>query len=231
LAGFPFAFKTSTKVEVVGNPVRRDIGALPDPSVRIEKRRHEPLKVLVIGGSLGAQALNQTVPKAVALMPMDQRPDIQHQAGAKNSAEAEKNYQEAQVQGKVLPFIEDMAKAYEWADVVICRAGALTVAELASAGVAAILVPYPHAVDDHQTGNAKYLSDAGAALLMPQSTLTAEQLAEKLTYFSQHRDALIEMATRARALAKPHATAQVAAICAHYANYPFTLEGANQPCN
>jgi UDP-N-acetylglucosamine--N-acetylmuramyl-(pentapeptide) pyrophosphoryl-undecaprenol N-acetylglucosamine transferase len=231
LAGFPSAFKASTKVEVVGNPVRRDIGALPDPSVRIEKRRHEPLKLLVIGGSLGAQALNQTVPKAVALMPMDQRPDIQHQAGAKNSAEAEKNYQEAQVQGKVLPFIEDMAKAYEWADVVICRAGALTVAELASAGVAAILVPYPHAVDDHQTGNAKYLSDAGAALLMPQSTLTAEQLAEKLTYFSQHRDALIEMATRARALAKPHATAQVAAICAHYANYPFTLEGANQPCN
>jgi UDP-N-acetylglucosamine--N-acetylmuramyl-(pentapeptide) pyrophosphoryl-undecaprenol N-acetylglucosamine transferase len=231
LAGFPFAFKTSTKVEVVGNPVRRDIGVLPDPNVRIEERRHEPLKVLVIGGSLGAQALNQTVPKAVALMPMDQRPDIQHQAGAKNSAETEKNYQEAQVQGKVLPFIEDMAKAYEWADVVICRAGALTVAELASAGVAAILVPYPHAVDDHQTGNAKYLSDAGAALLMPQSTLTAEQLAEKLTYFSQHRDALIEMATRARALAKPHATAQVAAICAHYANYPFTLEGANQPCN
>lgn len=231
LAGFPSAFKPSTKLEVVGNPVRRDIGALPDPKLRIDARRNEPLKVLVIGGSLGAKALNETVPNALALIPENLRPEVHHQAGAKNSAEAEKNYQAAQVKAQVLPFIDDMAKAYAWADVVICRAGALTVAELASAGVAAILVPYPHAVDDHQTGNAKYLSDAGAALLMPQNTLTAEQLAEKLTYFSQNRDALIEMATRARALAKPHATAQVASICAQYANYPFNLEGANQPCN
>nr|WP_040849213.1 undecaprenyldiphospho-muramoylpentapeptide beta-N-acetylglucosaminyltransferase [Thiofilum flexile] len=231
LAGFPSAFKPSAKLEVVGNPVRRDIGDLPDPAVRLAARRQQPLNLLIIGGSLGAQVLNQTVPQAIALMPAELRPTIQHQAGAKHSADAEQSYSKAQVEAKVLPFIENMAEAYAWADVVICRAGALTVAELASAGVPAILVPYPHAVDDHQTGNAHYLSDAGAALLMPQSTLTAEQLAEKLTYFTKQREALIAMATQARALAKPKATAQVAAICAHYANYPFNLEGASSPCN
>lgn len=231
LAGFPSAFKPSAKLEVVGNPVRRDISNLPDPSVRLAAHDHEPLKLLIIGGSLGAQALNQVVPQAIALMPQELRPEVQHQAGAKHSADAEANYIKAQVEAKVLPFIDNMADAYAWADLVICRAGALTVAELASAGIAAILVPYPHAVDDHQIGNARYLSDAGAAVLMPQATLTAEQLAEKLTYFAQYREALITMASRARTLAKPQATAQVAAICAHYANYPFNIEGANQLCN
>ena len=231
LVGFPSAFKPSAKVEVVGNPVRRDIGDLSDPNIRLAARRDQSLKVLVIGGSLGAQALNQIVPQAIAFMPTELRPEVQHQAGAKHSAEAEHYYANAQVKAKVLPFIDNMAEAYSWADVVICRAGALTVAELASAGVAAILVPYPHAVDDHQTGNARYLSEAGAALLMPQATLTAEQLAEQLTDFAKHREALISMATRARALAKPQATAQVAAICAHYANYPFNFEGASPSCN
>lgn len=231
LAGFPSAFKPSAKLDVVGNPVRRDIGALPSPQERLGARRDEPLKLLVIGGSLGAQALNQIVPQALARMPMELRPEVRHQAGAKHSAEAETAYTQAQVEAKVFAFIENMAEAYAWADLVICRAGALTIAELASAGVAAILVPYPHAVDDHQTGNARYLSEVDAALLMPQATLNAESLAEKLIYFASQREALIAMAARARALAKPQATAQVAAICAQYANYPFNFEGANQPCN
>jgi UDP-N-acetylglucosamine--N-acetylmuramyl-(pentapeptide) pyrophosphoryl-undecaprenol N-acetylglucosamine transferase len=208
LAGFPGALP---KAQWTGNPVRADIAALPEPAERFAPR-NGPLKLLVVGGSLGAQMLNTIVPQALARMPADERPQVLHQAGERNLPALQAAYAEAGVPGDLRPFIDDMAAAYAQADLVICRAGALTVAELAAAGVAAILVPFPHAVDDHQTGNARFLADAGAALLQPQATLSADGLAALLRTLDRAR--LLDMAQRARALARPGATAEVADICA-----------------
>lgn len=207
LTGFPEVFK---KGEWVGNPVRPEIAALPAPSLR-HAERSGSLKVLVVGGSLGAQALNEALPAALALMPAEERPEVVHQAGAQHLPQLQERYAAAGAKAHCVAFIEDMAGAYEWADLVICRAGALTVAELAAAGVASILVPYPHAVDDHQTANARFLADAGAAILLPQAELTAERLAE---IRRMPRSQLLQMAERARDLARPDATAAVAATCA-----------------
>ena len=173
LTGFPHVILNGVWC---GNPVRAEIAALLPPLERF-KNRAGPLRLLVVGGSLGAQALNQAVPKALALMSEEERPQVVHQSGAKRLDELRKNYAQAGVQANCVAFIEDMAGAYEWADLVICRAGALTVAELAAAGVASILVPFPHAVDDHQTANARFLANAGAAILLPQNELSAEKLA------------------------------------------------------
>jgi UDP-N-acetylglucosamine--N-acetylmuramyl-(pentapeptide) pyrophosphoryl-undecaprenol N-acetylglucosamine transferase len=161
------------------------------------------------------------VPQALAQLPLAQRPSVRHQAGVKNIDDARQQYAAAGVEAEVMPFIEDMAAAYAWADLVICRSGALTIAELAAAGVAAILVPFPHAVDDHQTANGAYLADNGAALLMQQRDLTPEKLATVLSDLCSNRAKLQQMGTTARQLAKPYATAQVAAICAAYAGYDF----------
>lgn len=221
LEGFPRTFPASPKVLATGNPVRADIAALPAPVQRLAGREGQPVHLLVVGGSLGAQALNQLVPQALALLPEGARPQVRHQAGTKNLEDARLAYQAAGVATEVLPFIEDMASAYAWADLVICRAGALTIAELAAAGVAAILVPFPHAVDDHQTANAKYLADNGAAILMQQRDLTPASLADTLRALCNDRSRLQHMAQAARDLAKPGATAQVAAIVAGYAGYPF----------
>ncbi len=208
--GFPDVLP---KAEWVGNPVRPEIAALAPPAERFAERTG-PLRLLVIGGSLGAQALNEMVPQAMAQFPADQLPQIVHQAGEKHLDALQANYAEAGVPAHCVPFIEDMAGAYEWADLVICRAGALTVAELAAAGVASILVPYPHAVDDHQTGNARFLVDVGGAFLMPQAEMTADAIALIRNY---SRGQLLEMAEKARSLAKPDATAEVATLCAEIA--------------
>lgn len=207
LAGFPGALPDA---EAVGNPVRADIATLPDPVQRFSGRTG-PLQVLVIGGSLGAAALNDIVPQALALLPSTIRPHVRHQSGAQHTAALRDNYQRAGVNADTVAFIDDMAGAYSSADLVICRAGALTVAELAAAGVASILVPFPHAVDDHQTGNARYLTDAGAAVLLQQKDMTAGGLAALIN--SLNRDSLLSMASKARAMARADATARVAQIC------------------
>lgn len=207
LAGFPGAL---SKAEVVGNPVRVDIASLADPRQRFAGRSG-PLRLLVIGGSLGAKALNDAVPAALALIPEASRPRVLHQSGRAHLAALTDAYRAADVAGETVAFIDDMAAAYAEADLVICRAGALTVAELAAAGVASVLVPFPHAVDDHQTTNAKFLTDAGAAWLLPQGELSPARLAAMLG--SKKRDELLAVAEKARALARPDATEQVARVC------------------
>lgn len=212
LAAFPQAFaRQDNKYQVVGNPVREAIQNLSSPALRYATRQG-PLRVLVIGGSLGAQALNTILPAALAKMPIVQRPQVIHQAGEKHLDSLRDHYARAGVNAECIAFISDMASAYAAADVVICRAGALTVAEVAAAGVAAIFVPYPHAVDDHQTANARYLTEAGAAWLVPQATLNATELAQLLA--SLQRTDLARRAQIAHRLGKPSATAEVAQVCA-----------------
>ena len=210
VCGFPDALPKS---EWVGNPVRAEIAALADPSVRFAGRGEDqdsPLRLLVLGGSLGAAAINEMVPKGLALIPEEERPAVVHQAGEKHLETLEANYAAAGVRANCVAFIQDMAGAYEWADLVLCRSGALTVAELAAAGVASILVPFPHAVDDHQTANAKFLSTAGGAFLLPQTEMTPESVSLIRNYT---RGQMLQMAERARALARPEATAEVARVC------------------
>jgi len=207
LVAFPGALDRG---EWVGNPVRPEIARLAPPAERFAARRG-PLRLLVLGGSLGAAALNETVPRALALVPQGQRPLVVHQSGARHIDALRRNYAAAGVAATAVAFIEDMAAAYADADLVLCRAGATTVAELAAAGVAGVLVPYPFAVDDHQTANARYLVERGAALLVRQRDLTPERLAELLRGLA--RESLLEMAERAREAAKPDATAAVARAC------------------
>ncbi len=210
LEAFPNTFKKAAKA--VGNPVRNDINQLSDPQTRI--RQHTgALRVLVIGGSLGAVYLNQVVPEAISKLAPAARPEILHQTGLANLETARVNYQNAGVEARVEAFIDDMAEAYGWADLVICRAGAMTVFELASAGVASILVPYPYAVDDHQTLNAKYLVEAGAAIVKQQNELSSEWLSETIARLSQQRDTILNMAMAARNMAKPNAANDVADYC------------------
>ncbi|HRP97151.1 MAG TPA: undecaprenyldiphospho-muramoylpentapeptide beta-N-acetylglucosaminyltransferase [Rhodocyclaceae bacterium] len=207
LTGFPDVLK---KGRWVGNPVRAEIAALVAPAARFGGRRG-PLRLLVVGGSLGAAVLNEVVPKALATIEAASRPQVVHQAGAKHLDALRAAYAAAGVAGELVPFIDDMAARYAEADLVVCRAGALTVAELAAAGVASILVPFPHAVDDHQTANARFLAERGAALLVPQHELDAPRLAQLLVELDRAR--LLEMAEKARALARPDAAAEVAREC------------------
>jgi UDP-N-acetylglucosamine--N-acetylmuramyl-(pentapeptide) pyrophosphoryl-undecaprenol N-acetylglucosamine transferase len=207
LSGFPGVLRRG---EWAGNPVRAEIAALPLPAQRYAGRSGR-LDVLVVGGSLGAQALNDAVPRALALLQPAERPRVTHQSGAKQIDDLRAAYAATGVEAELLPFIDDMAARYAAADLVVCRAGALTIAELAAAGVASVLVPFPHAVDDHQTGNARFLSEAGAAILLPQRELTPEKLAALLRELT--REKLAAMAEKARALAKPEATRAVAEAC------------------
>lgn len=207
LCGFPGALKNGI---VTGNPVRPDIAALAAPAARYGVRSGR-LKLLVVGGSLGAKILNEAVPQALALIPPERRPDVTHQSGAKHIGELTQRYRDTGVSADTVGFIDDMASAYAGADVVLCRSGALTVSELAAAGVASILVPFPHAVDDHQTGNARHLADAGAAVLLPQPELTPERLAALFSELTRER--LRDMAQKARAQARPDATHAVALSC------------------
>ena len=210
LLGFPGAIKSGKRVAFFGNPVRGEISQLEAPEKRYATR-DGPLRLLVIGGSLGAQALNSAVPQALKRIPEHLRPLVTHQAGARNLDALRKNYTDAGVEGELVTFIDDMAIRYAGCDLVICRAGALTIAELSAAGVASILVPFPYAVDDHQTCNARYLSDRNAAVLLPQNELTPQGLAKLLMGFS--REKLMEMALKARELANPDATRLVAEAC------------------
>ena len=209
MVAFPGALKSA---EWTGNPVRGEIAALPLPETRFGGRSG-PLRILVVGGSLGAQALNEAVPKALALLAalLPQRPRVVHQAGEKHLDALKSHYADAGVEGELVAFIEDMAARYADADLVICRAGAVTIAELSAGGVASILVPFPHAVDDHQTANARFLADAGAAILLPQGEMTPQRLASLIG--SLDRPKLLEMAKKARALGKPDAAQVVARRC------------------
>ncbi|MBC7944741.1 MAG: undecaprenyldiphospho-muramoylpentapeptide beta-N-acetylglucosaminyltransferase [Burkholderiales bacterium] len=216
LIAFPNALKARS-VAWTGNPVRTDIASLPTPGQRFRSRSGR-LRVLVVGGSLGAQALNETVPRALRLIAESARPLVTHQAGAKHLQALREHYADAGVtaEAELLAFIEDMAAAYGNADLVICRAGALTVSELAAAGVASVLVPFPFAVDDHQTHNARFLADHGAAILIPQAEFNPRRLADLLLGLTDEnftREKLLDMARRARDLAKPDATRLVAEAC------------------
>ena len=204
--GFPSTFD---KAVVTGNPVRPEIAALPAPQIRFAGRTGR-LNLVVIGGSQGAQVFNETVPAALARLPAAKRPVVLHQAG-KQQQQAQNQYKKAGVQARVVDFVDDMAGTWAGADFALCRAGALTVAELAAAGVPAILVPFPHAVDDHQTANARFLSEAGAAWLVSQDEFSQTWLAERIE--SLDRNLLAEMAARARNLARPDAASAVAAVC------------------
>ncbi len=210
LLGFPNAIRNEKKIIFSGNPVRKEISQLDMPDKRYEGRSGK-LKLLIIGGSLGAQALNSIVPKMLKLIPDHMRPLVTHQAGRKHLETLKKNYAEAGVEGELLVFIENIAVQYADCDLVICRAGALTIAELTAAGIASILVPFPYAVDDHQTSNAKFLSDKDAAVLLPQNELTPQGLAQLLMEFT--REKLLGMAMKARELARPDATRLVAEAC------------------
>lgn len=216
LAAFPGVLPGS---QCIGNPVRAEIEAIPEPAQRFANRTASmPMRLLVMGGSLGAVAINKAVPGALAKMPIEQRPHVRHQAGAKHVLEARAFYREAKVDGEVIAFVKDMARALAWADLVICRAGALTVAELAATGVAAVLIPFPYAIDDHQTANAQFLERGGAAVLRQQGDLTVENLAQLLAELLSDRKQLLTMAKAARALAVHRSADHFADICLELAH-------------
>jgi len=217
LEAFPGSFGSSIQARAIGNPVRQDISAIEPPAKRFADRSGA-IRILVIGGSQGATRLNAVVPFALARLKQlaaAEFPsiDVRHQAGERWIDTGRQSYASAGVRADVRPFIEDMAEAYSWADLVICRSGALTVSELAAAGIGAILVPFPAAVDDHQTRNAQYLVKEGAAVLIADRDLTAERLSEELQRLCAGRGKLLAMAERARLLAKPQAAAELAASC------------------
>jgi UDP-N-acetylglucosamine--N-acetylmuramyl-(pentapeptide) pyrophosphoryl-undecaprenol N-acetylglucosamine transferase len=207
MSGFPNVLPNAVWC---GNPVRSEIAALPQPEQRFAGRSGK-LNVLVVGGSLGATAINAIIPQALALIALEARPNVTHQAGKQHAEKVQQLYQQANVQADIKPFLDDMAAFYANADLVICRAGALTIAELAAAGVASILIPFPFAVDDHQTHNARFLSEKNAAILLPQSEMSAEKLAQLLRELS--REKLLSMAMLARSLAKADAALAVANVC------------------
>lgn len=209
LSAFPSVF---LRGEMVGNPVREDIAALAFAKKMIS-RPEKPLRLLILGGSQGAQALNNLLPLALALLPEAIRPEVFHQAGNKLLEETRKNYQQANVVARVEPFVENMADIYSWADLAVCRAGAMTVSELACAQLPALLIPLPSAIDDHQTANARWLVNANAARLLPQEKLDAQLLAANLRELIENRNLLQSVARAMKLLAKPESATLVADIC------------------
>ena len=213
LEGFAGTFPLSQKVETVGNPVRESILRLQPLALR---EKALPLRLLIVGGSLGAAAINQLVPAALALLPLEVRPQVYHQTGEKNYQETVAHYQQLGLTAEVVPFINEMDKAYAWSDLVLCRAGALTIAELCAAGRGALLVPFPFAIDDHQTANANVMVKHAAALLLPQATLTARALADILIEMSVSQQPSLMMAKAAYALRKTDATDKIVTICEEF---------------
>lgn len=212
LGAFPHAFPAASEMTLTGNPLRTEICDLyfrPQKELSAQRK----VNLLVLGGSLGAAKLNTCVPKAIALLARDIQPDIRHQSGKQKYDDCRSAYASESVEAKVVSFIDDMGAAYQWADFVICRAGALTISELCVAGLGAILVPYPHAVDDHQTRNAQMMEQGGAAWLLADDKLSPETLAEMLLPLLEKRERLTLLAKAARKLAKPEATELVAAEC------------------
>lgn len=212
LEAFGGAFASTVETEVVGNPVRGAILQLPAAAARYASRAQAPLQVLVIGGSLGAQAINELIPAALAEIAPGQRPHVWHQTGERHLQATLQHYRQHQVDANVVAFIDDMASAYGWADLVICRAGALTVSELAIAGVAALLVPYPFAVDDHQSANGRQLEQVGGAWLIQQKQVDVLQL-KQLMDGQVSRQKLAQMAEKARSIGRPQASRRVADVC------------------
>ena len=217
LEAFPGSFGPKVVTRCTGNPVREDLAALPVPERRLADREGA-LRLLVIGGSLGAQVFNEQLPEALAMLPEGDRPVVRHQCGERHAEAAKHAYEEHGVEAAVEPFIKDMAEAYQWADLVLCRAGALTVSELCAAGIGAVLVPFPHAVDDHQTKNGQQMVSAKAAILIPQAKMTPAVLAETLGDLARNRDRVNKMAKAARTLARPDATERVVNYCLEAAN-------------
>jgi len=211
MEAFSGAFAASYCARQTGNPVRDNIMNIPEPSVRFAEHKGA-LRILVVGGSLGASVLNKTVPDAVREF-SDQDVDVWHQTGRHELGETQQRYASSNKDARVTAFIADMSAAYQWADIVICRAGALTVTELASAGVASILIPFPYAVDDHQTANARFLEQAGAAILIQQDRFNAQWLKEQLNEFVDRRERLFAMAQAARSQARNEATNDVSELC------------------
>ncbi len=211
MEAFPDSFPSGTETIVTGNPVRKEICELPVKDKSTDERAK--LRLLVVGGSLGAVAINKAVPEALKLLECESRPEVRHQVGKNNVDATLAIYKAVGVEAEVVPFITDMKAAYEWADIVICRAGALTISELCMAGVGAILVPYPHAVDDHQTKNAGFMVAAGAAVLLPQHEMSALTLSTQLKNLLEKRETMKEMAQAARKLARPDATEKVVSYC------------------
>ncbi len=206
LYAFPKAFPVHRN-GLVGNPVRADIATLPEPQQRFSQRSGR-LKIAVIGGSLGAQALNRLLPEAFSLLPEEQHPELLHQCGRGQAASVQNDYDARGIHAKCCDFVEDMTAVYRDSDILICRAGALTIAELTAAGVGALLIPFPHAVDDHQTANARYMVSAEAGLLLPQAQLDAAKLAAVIA--NLNREGCLKWAQNARKLALPHSADDVA---------------------
>lgn len=211
LEGFPQSFAKDPSATWVGNPVRTEIEDMSLPHERLETET--PFRLLVLGGSLGAVALNALVPRALALLPSDVRPDVLHQTGEKHIESTRNSYREAGVNANIQPFIKEMAHAYAWADVVLCRAGALTVAELCVAGLGAIFVPFPHAVDDHQTANAQFMVKNKAAVCIQQSELTESLLADIVSKLSESPETRLAMAQAAYQLRKVRVAEKIVEIC------------------
>jgi UDP-N-acetylglucosamine--N-acetylmuramyl-(pentapeptide) pyrophosphoryl-undecaprenol N-acetylglucosamine transferase len=211
---FPNTFAASDKRRTTGNPVRVEL-FLETPRQALAGRK---ARLLVLGGSLGAEPLNKLLPEALAQVPVELRPEVFHQAGKNHDEITSGRYRAAGVEAQVAPFIKDMAQAYSWADLVVCRAGALTISELAAAGLPSLLVPLPHAIDDHQSRNADYLAHEGAAFVMPQATTGAAEMAARLTEVLMQPEQLNTMARTARRLAKPDATNTVVNICLEVAH-------------
>ena len=216
MSGFSDAFPARARAEWTGNPVRADIAMLPAPAERLAHRAGAP-RLLVLGGSLGARTLNLGLPNALSRIPADRRPEVRHQCGAAHIEATRAAYARVDVQAAIEPFIADMAAAYAWADLVICRAGALTLAELAAAGLGAILMPFPYAVDDHQTKNAEGFVAVGAAELVQDRDFDASRFAGMLERLLRDPDKRLAMANAARALAKPDAAAVIAQRCVEVA--------------
>ena len=212
---FPGSFGESGKAVCIGNPVRADVRRVQDPLPRLDGRwqQHQQRRLLVLGGSQGAQALNSTVPAAIALLPAGKRPQVWHQCGNQQEM-VEAAYRKLGVAAQVTPFIDDMAAAYGWADLAVCRSGALTLAELAAVGLGALLVPFPFAIDDHQLRNAQHFAAQGAARIFEESGLSPKGLAGALLELLGQPDRLMEMARLARSQDHPHAARQLAIACA-----------------
>ncbi len=212
LCGFPDAFGNKSGVVYVGNPVRDEIIQLRKKTRRLFDG-HRKIRLLIIGGSLGAHVFNETVPMAMRSIDESCRPEIWHQSGRGHEQPTKDRYEPHRIEDKVTEFVDDMAQAYEWADVVLCRAGAMTVSELAVAGCPAILVPYPHAVDDHQTANAHFLTDRDAAILIPQKEFTLERLQDLLQTLQSNPKLVKQMAKRSRSCGVTDATETVSQYC------------------
>jgi UDP-N-acetylglucosamine--N-acetylmuramyl-(pentapeptide) pyrophosphoryl-undecaprenol N-acetylglucosamine transferase len=207
---FPDAARSMPRSECIGNPVRANLIQLEQPKTRLGSRIKQPMQLLIIGGSLGAVALNRILPQAIACLDREQRPRVWHQCGDRHLQACQQSYADAGVHADVVSFIDDMQKAYAWADLVVCRAGALTISELTAVGLASLLIPFPHAVDNHQYHNARFLEQNQAAQIFEEQSLSVEGLALKLKFFQQNREALIEMAVNARNQFQPDASARLA---------------------